>query len=69
MQLVSSAPTLWPDSVKVPVAAGRARVDLDDAQFRQHYSVEVFDASGRSLGTFPVDLPNAADPFALQPGG
>lgn len=69
VQLVSSAPTLWPDSVRVPVAAGRARVDLDDAQFRQHYSVEVFDASGRSLGTFPVDLPNAADPFALQPGG
>jgi hypothetical protein len=45
------------------------RLDLDDAQFRQHYTVEVYDASGRSLGTYPVDLPNAADPFDLQPGG
>lgn len=69
VQLVSSAPTLWPDSARVPVAAGRARVDLDDAQFRQHYTVEVYDAAGRSLGTFPVDLPNANDPFDLQPGG
>ncbi|HEX5524955.1 MAG TPA: hypothetical protein VFX53_16050, partial [Pedococcus sp.] len=69
VQLVSSAPTLWPDSARVPVTAGRARVNLDDAQFRQHYTVEVYDASGRSLGTFPVDLPNANDPFDLQPGG
>jgi DNA-directed RNA polymerase specialized sigma24 family protein len=69
VQLVSSAPTLWPDSARVPVTAGWARVNLDDAQFRQHYTVEVYDASGRSLGTFPVDLPNANDPLDLQPGG
>ena len=69
VQLVSSAPTLWPDSARVTVTADRARLDLDDAQFRQHYTVEAYDASGRSLGTVPVDLPNAHDPFDLQPGG
>ncbi|MDF2145452.1 hypothetical protein [Knoellia sp. p5-6-4] len=66
--LVSSAPSLWPDSGAV-LSAGRARVDLADAQWRQHYSVEPYDASGRSLGTFPIELPNAGDPFDLQPGG
>ncbi|MDF2091659.1 hypothetical protein P0Y31_04835 [Knoellia sp. 3-2P3] len=66
--LVSSAPSLWPDAGAV-LSAGRARVDLADAEFRQHYSVEPFDASGRSQGTFPIELPNAGDPFDVQPGG
>lgn len=47
----------------------RVAETLGDAQFRQHYTVEAYDGSGRSLGTFPVDLPNASDPFDLQPGG
>jgi hypothetical protein len=66
--LVSSAPSLWPDAGAV-LSGGRARIELDDPEFRQHYSVEPFDASGRSLGTFPIELPNAGDPFDLQPGG
>ena len=69
VRLVSTAPTLWPHSAKVRVAKDRARIELDDAEFRQHYRVEPYDASGRSLGTFPIELPNAADPFDVQPGG
>ena len=69
VRLVSTAPSLWPHSATVPVTEGRARVELDDAEWIQHYTVEVYDASGRSLGIFPLELPNADDPFDLQPGG
>ena len=70
IRLVSDAPSSWPSSTVVPLAAGTARADLADvpySAFLEHYQVEVRDTAGVLLGRYPVGTSTTADPFAGTP--
>ncbi|KRE53001.1 hypothetical protein [Phycicoccus sp. Soil748] len=57
VQLVSGSPTIYPSSPKVPVVDGSARVTVPVWNSdNTPYEVASYDAQGRQLGLWPLDL-------------
>lgn len=67
VQLVSSAPSLYPDSARVPVVNGSAVLTTPVPAEVPTYRVLTFDADGAATGSWPLDLPNLDDPYDLRP--
>jgi len=65
VQLVSPAPSLWPDTAVVPVKAGTATLALDGVSDVDGFRVAAFDSSGRRLGLWPLRPAGADDPLDL----
>lgn len=67
VQLVSSAPSVYPDSARVPVVNGSAVLTTKVPAEQPTYRVLTFDADGAVTGSWPLDLPNQDDPYDLRP--
>jgi hypothetical protein len=67
VQVVSSAPSLYPDSARVPVVNGSAVLTTPVPAELPTYRVLTFDADGAATGSWPLDLPNLDDPYDLRP--
>lgn len=66
-RITSTTPTILPDSTKTPLTKGAATIRLDDTEMTSVRTVETFDGSGDLIGSWPLDPPNANDPFDTQP--
>ena len=66
-RITSQTPTILPDSSRTRVSSGSATIRLADPEMSSLRLVETYDAAGQVIGTWPLDPPNADDPFDTQP--
>jgi hypothetical protein len=67
VQLVSSSPTIYPSTPRVPVVDGSARVTVPVwSTDSTPYEVATYDAQGRRLGTWPLDLAPSSSWLATE---